>query len=137
MPYYDEGNAITFSINEIKGHLDWLSSHLYSKDFVISSFIHQPDALQAYLIAKKRTLDVDSIRNLIINNLALIETRYEHCGKVVVQKLTTTTDDINHFATIYKMIAFLNVVEEAHQKLKLSTTTGEDQTVELLQLPRF
>lgn len=137
MPYYDNGNAITFSINEIRGHLDWLGSHLNGQDFVISSFIHQPDALQAYLIASKKTLDVDSIRNLITNNLEHIKTYDDVCGKVVVQNLKTTTDDINHFATIYKMLAFLNVVEEAHQKLKLSATTGEDQTVELLQLPRF
>lgn len=134
--YYDDGNCITSLINEVKSYLLQCFNHGIAKNLLPALFIIDYELFNEYCLVTGEKYTPEKIQNMM-SNLLYKTNLYDY--DVYVRNLEhyeckLTTEHFDHFRTVIKMLRFINMIQDVHQKLLGSKTSSNEATIEILML---
>lgn len=134
--YYDDGGCITSLINAVKNYLVQCFDHPIAQNIIPTLFIKDYKLFNEYCLVTGDKYPPEKIQKMMSKLLYETNKYYsDECFSRLFEHLCTlSTEHFNHFKTVIKMLRFINMIQDVHQKLLESKNSPDEATIEILML---
>jgi hypothetical protein len=134
--YYDDGDCITSLINQVKNYLLQFFDHPIAHNITPTLFIKDYKLFNEYCLVTGDKHPPEKIQKMISKLLFETNQYYsDECfSRLFEHVCKLSTEHLNHFKTVIKMLRFINMIQDVHQKLLESKNSPNEATIEILML---
>lgn len=134
--YYDDGDCITSLINQIKNYLLQCFDHRIAHNMIPTLFIKDYKLFNEYCLVTGNKYPPEKIQKMMSKLLYKTDKYYyDECFDNLYEHVCNlSTEHLNHFKTVIKMLRFINMIQDVHQKLLESKNSPDEATIEILML---
>ncbi|MHA3099382.1 hypothetical protein [Acinetobacter brisouii] len=134
--YYDDGKCITSLINQVKTFLLKCFDHRIADNLIPTLFIKNYKLFNEYCLVTGDKYPPEKIQKMMSNLLDKTDKYYSNeCFNNLYEHVCNlSTEHFDHFEIVIKMLRFINMIQDVHQKLLESKNSPDEPTIEILML---